>query len=429
VNNLILKSSQKKLQILNLELHIAKKITYKNKSDRQISRPIISIATLGIALGLCVMILAVAIVTGFKAGITEKLTGFGSHIQISNYDNNNSFETLPIDINLVPINRLSKIEGVKHLQSYATKPGILKTKSEIQGVVLNGIALNYDWSFFKNNLVEGDTITLNETKKSNQVLVSEKLAQLLHLKLGDKLSVYFIQQPPRMRRFTISGIYNTGMDEFDKLFVICDMRHIQKLNNWEENQVSGVEITVDEFKDLDEIKEVIREDVAGIFTDDGSTFKVRSIKQKHPQIFNWLEMLDVNVWIILGLMILVAGFNMISGLLIIILEKTNMIGVLKALGTNNWSIRKIFLYQSSMIIGKGMLWGNIIGIGFCLIQYHFEIISLDPVNYYLDTVPVNLNILHLFLLNLGTLIATVSMLLVPSYWITKISPAKAIRFD
>jgi len=426
---LILKSSQKKLQILNLELHIAKKITYKNKSDRQISRPIISIATLGIALGLCVMILAVAIVTGFKAGITEKLTGFGSHIQISNYDNNNSFETLPIDINLVPINRLSKIEGVKHLQSYATKPGILKTKSEIQGVVLNGIALNYDWSFFKNNLVEGDTITLNETKKSNQVLVSEKLAQLLHLKLGDKLSVYFIQQPPRMRRFTISGIYNTGMDEFDKLFVICDMRHIQKLNNWEENQVSGVEITVDEFKDLDEIKEVIREDVAGIFTDDGSTFKVRSIKQKHPQIFNWLEMLDVNVWIILGLMILVAGFNMISGLLIIILEKTNMIGVLKALGTNNWSIRKIFLYQSSMIIGKGMLWGNIIGIGFCLIQYHFEIISLDPVNYYLDTVPVNLNILHLFLLNLGTLIATVSMLLVPSYWITKISPAKAIRFD
>ena len=426
---MILKSSQKKLQILNLELHIAKKITYKNKSDRQISRPIISIATLGIALGLCVMILAVAIVTGFKAGITEKLTGFGSHIQISNYDNNNSFETLPIDINLVPINRLSKIEGVKHLQSYATKPGILKTKSEIQGVVLNGIALNYDWSFFKNNLVEGDTITLNETKKSNQVLVSEKLAQLLHLKLGDKLSVYFIQQPPRMRRFTISGIYNTGMDEFDKLFVICDMRHIQKLNNWEENQVSGVEITVDEFKDLDEIKEVIREDVAGIFTDDGSTFKVRSIKQKHPQIFNWLEMLDVNVWIILGLMILVAGFNMISGLLIIILEKTNMIGVLKALGTNNWSIRKIFLYQSSMIIGKGMLWGNIIGIGFCLIQYHFEIISLDPVNYYLDTVPVNLNILHLFLLNLGTLIATVSMLLVPSYWITKISPAKAIRFD
>jgi len=414
---------------LNLELLIAKKITYKNKSDRQISRPIISIATLGIALGLCVMILAVAIVTGFKAGITEKLTGFGSHIQISNYDNNNSFETYPIDKNLVPMNRLGKLDGVKHLQTYATKPGILKTESDIQGIVLNGIALNYDWTFFKNKLVQGDTITLDAARKSNQVLISQKLAQLLHLKLGDKLSVYFIQQPPRMRRFTISGIYNTGMDEFDKLFVMCDMRHIQKLNNWEENQVSGVEITLNEFKDLEKIQEIVKDDVGGIFSEDGSTFKVRSIKQKYPQIFNWLEMLDVNVWIILGLMILVAGFNMISGLLIIILEKTNMIGILKALGTNNLSVRKIFLYQSAMIIGKGMMWGNIIGIGFCIIQYHFEIIGLDPVNYYLDTVPINLNIFHLLLLNVGTLIATVSMLLIPSFWITKISPAKAIKFD
>jgi len=414
---------------LNLELYIAKKITYKNKSDRQISRPIISIATLGIALGLAVMILAIAIVTGFKAGITEKITGFGSHIQISNYDNNNSFETYPIDINLVPFDRLSQIEGIKHVQTYATKPGIIKTKEEIQGVVLSGASLNYDWSFFKNKLVEGDTISLLSSKKSNQVLISEKLAKLLHLKVGEKLIMYFVQQPIRQRAFTISGIYNSGMDEFDKLFVICDMRHIQKLNNWKDNQVSGIEITLDDFKNLDETKNQIRNTVSGIFTEDGSTFKVRSIKQRHPQIFNWLEMLDLNVWIILGLMILVAGFNMISGLLIIILEKTNMIGILKALGTDNWSVRKIFLYQSSMIIGKGMLWGNLIGIGICLVQYHFQLISLDPVNYYLDTVPINLNLFHLFLLNLGTLIATVSMLLVPSYYITRITPSKAIRFD
>jgi len=414
---------------LNLELYIAKKITYKNKSDRQISRPIISIATLGIALGLAVMILAIAIVTGFKAGITEKITGFGSHIQISNYDNNNSFETYPIDINLVPFDRLSQIEGIKHVQTYATKPGIIKTKEEIQGVVLSGASLNYDWSFFKNKLVEGDTISLLSSKKSNQVLISEKLAKLLHLKVGEKLIMYFVQQPIRQRAFTISGIYNSGMDEFDKLFVICDMRHIQKLNNWKDNQVSGIEITLDDFKNLDETKNQIRNTVSGIFTEDGSTFKVRSIKQRHPQIFNWLEMLDLNVWIILGLMILVAGFNMISGLLIIILEKTNMIGILKALGTDNWSVRKIFLYQSSMIIGKGMLWGNLIGIGICLVQYHFQLISLDPVNYYLDTVPINLNLFHLFLLNIGTLIATVSMLLVPSYYITRITPSKAIRFD
>lgn len=414
---------------MNLELYIAKKITYKNKSDRQISRPIINIATLGIALGLSVMILAIAIVTGFKAGITDKITGFGSHIQISNYDNNNSFETYPIDINLVPLDRLSQIEGIKHIQTFATKPGIIKTKEEIQGVVLSGASLNYDWSFFKDKLVEGNTISMIPSKKSNQVLISEKLAKLLHLNVGEKLIMYFVQQPIRQRAFTISGIYNSGMDEFDKLFVICDMRHIQKLNNWDDNQVSGIEITLDDFKNLDETKELIRDNVSGIFTVEGSTFKVRSIKQRHPQIFNWLEMLDLNVWIILGLMILVAGFNMISGLLIIILEKTNMIGILKALGTDNWSVRKIFLYQSSMIIGKGMLWGNLIGIGICLIQYHFQLISLDPVNYYLDTVPINLNLFHLFLLNIGTLIATVSMLLVPSYWITRITPSKAIKFN
>ena len=414
---------------MNLELFIAKKITYQNKSDKQISRPIISIATLGIALGLSVMILAIAIVTGFKAGITEKLTGFGSHIQISNYDNNNSFETYPIDKNLIPIEQIAQLEDIKHIQSYATKPGIIKTKQEIQGVVLNGISDNYDWSFFKDKLVEGDIINMISSKKSNQVLVSEKLANLLQLKLGDKLLMYFVQQPIRQRAFTISGIFNSGMDEFDKLFVICDIRHIQKLNGWEDNQVSGIEIMLNDFKNLDVTKDLVRDNVTGIFTDDGSTFKVRSIKQKYPQIFNWLEMLDLNVWIILCLMILVAGFNMISGLLIIILEKTNMIGILKALGTDNWSVRKIFLYQSAMIIGKGMFLGNVIGIGICLIQYHFKLISLDPVNYYLDTVPINLNLLHLTLLNIGTLIITVSMLLIPSYWITRITPSKAIKFD
>lgn len=414
---------------MNLELFIAKKITYKNKSDKQISRPIISIATLGIALGLSVMILSIAIVTGFKAGITEKLTGFGSHIQISNYDNNNSFETYPIDQDLIPMERLSQIEGIKHIQTYATKPGIIKTKDEIQGIVLNGVSLNHDWSFFKDKLVDGEIINMLSSKKSNQVLISEKLAKLLHLSVGEKLLMYFVQQPIRQRAFTISGVYNSGMDEFDKLFVICDIRHIQKLNNWAANQVSGIEITIDNFKKLDETKGLIRDNISGIFTEDGSTFKVRNIKQKYPQIFSWLEMLDVNVWIILGLMILVAGFNMVSGLLIIILEKTNMIGILKALGTDNWSVRKIFLYQSAMIIGKGMLLGNIIGVGICLIQYHFQLISLDPVNYYLDTVPINLNGFHLLLLNIGTLIATVSMLLVPSYWITRVTPSKAIKFD
>lgn len=392
------------------------------------SRPIIKIAKLSIALGISVMILAVAIVTGFKSEITNKVTGFGSHIQITNYDNNSSFETQPIDKSIIDTNLIKKIPGIRHIQAFATKPGILKTKSEIQGIVLNGIGKDYDWSFFSKNLVEGEVFNLEE-KKSNEILISEKLSKLLQVKIGDKISIYFIQQPPRERRFVISGIYNTGMEEFDKLFLVCDMRHIQKLNDWEENQVSGYEIFIDDFNEISELTYLVKQSTASSFTQDGGSVKVRNIVRKYPQIFSWLEMLDLNVWIILSLMILVAGINMVSGLLIIILEKTNMIGILKALGTENWSIRKVFLYQSSMIIGKGMLWGNVIGIGLCLLQYYFKIIPLDPTNYYVDTVPVNLKLSHLILLNIGSLIATVAMLLIPSYLITKISPAKAIKFD
>lgn len=414
---------------MNLELFIAKKITINNKGEGNISHPIISIAKISIALGICIMILAVAIVTGFKSEITNKVIGFGSHIQISNYDNNSSFETQPIDKNLISKEKIESLPGVAHLQSFATKPGILKTKSEIQGVVLNGIEKDFDWSFFKSHLVDGNIINVQDSAKSNEILISKKLSQLLHLKIGDKLSVYFIQQPPRERRFTISGIFNTGMEEFDKLFLICDMRHIQKLNDWTENQVSGYEIFIENFDDLEYIEQQVRGITASAFTEDGAGLKVRTIVRKYPQIFSWLDMLDVNVWIILSLMVLVAGFNMISGLLIIILEKTNMIGILKALGTPNWSVRKIFLYQSSMIIGKGMFWGNIVGILFCLLQHHFQIIPLDPTNYYVDTVPINLKVSHLILLNIGSLIITVSMLLIPSYLITKITPAKAIQFD
>jgi len=414
---------------LNLELFIAKKITTNEKGDGNISHPIISIAKVSIALGISIMILAVAIVTGFKSEITNKVIGFGSHIQITNYDNNSSFETQPIDKSIISVNHIENIPGVLHIQSFATKPGILKTQSEIQGIVLNGIGLDYDWSFFENHLVDGNTIHLSDSTKSNDILISEKLSQLLQLKTGDKLSVYFIQQPPRMRRFTVAGIYNTGMNEFDQLFLICDMRHIQKLNDWTEEQVSGYEIFIEEFNDLDLVEQQVKGITASSFTEDGASLKVRSIVRKYPQIFSWLDMLDVNVWIILSLMILVAGFNMVSGLLIIILEKTNMIGILKALGTPNWSVRKIFLYQSAMLIGKGMLWGNLIGITICLLQHVFEIIPLDPTNYYVDTVPVNLKLSHLLLLNLGSLLATVSMLLIPSYLITKITPAKAIKFD
>jgi len=414
---------------LNLELFIAKKITSAEKGEKNISHPIISIAKVSISLGICVMILAVAIVTGFKSEIKNKVIGFGSHIQVTNYDNNSSFETQPIDKNLIDTKSIENVGGIRHIQTFATKPGILKTKTEIQGIVLNGVAKDYDWDFFKKHLVAGNTIQLPDSTKSNDILISEKLSSLLNLNIGDKLSVYFIQQPPRQRRFTVTGIYNTGIEELDKLFLICDMRHIQKLNDWEDHEVSGYEIFIDDFNELSELTHLVKGFTASSFTDDGASLKVRSIDRKYPQIFSWLEMLNINVWVILGLMILVAGFNMISGLLIIILEKTSMIGVLKALGTANWSIRKVFLYQASMIIGKGMIWGNVIGISICLIQHYFKIIPLDPTSYYVETVPINLKLSHLILLNIGSLIATVSMLLIPSYLITKISPSKAIQFD
>ncbi|NOU62101.1 ABC transporter permease [Marinifilum caeruleilacunae] len=413
---------------MNLELFIANKITTGEKGEKKMSRPIIKIAKVSISLGISVMILAVAIVTGFKSEITNKVTGFGSHIQITNYDNNSSFETQPISKDIIDTSLIQQIDGIRHIQSFATKPGILKAKSEIQGIVLNGIGKDFDWSFFEQHLVDGEIFELGD-QRSNQILISEKLSDLLQVGVGDKITVYFIQQPPRERRLTISGIYNTGMEEFDKLFLVGDMRHIQKLNDWEENQVSGYEVYIDDFSELSELTYLVKQITASSFTQEGGSIKVRSIVRKYPQIFSWLDMLNINVWIILSLMIIVAGINMISGLLIIILEKTNMIGILKALGTSNWSIRKVFLYQASMIIGKGMLWGNVIGIGLCLIQHYFEIIPLDPTNYYVDTVPVNLKLSHLLLLNVGSLIATVSMLLIPSYLITKISPAKAIKFD
>lgn len=417
------------ISILNLELFIAKKITTNEKGEKNISHPIISIAKVSISLGICVMILAVAIVTGFKSEITNKVIGFGSHIQITNYDNNSSFETQPINKEIIDSKKIQQINGITHIQTFATKPGILKTKSEIQGIVLNGVSKDYDWSFFNKHLVDGEIIHLADSTKSNNILISKTLSSLLNLNIGDKLSVYFIQQPPRQRRFTVGGIYDTGMAEFDKLFLLCDMRHIQKLNDWSNDQVSGYEIFIDDFDNLADITYWVKGITASSYTQDGGSLKVRSIDRKYPQIFSWLEMLNINVWIILALMILVAGFNMISGLLIIILEKTSMIGILKALGTANWSIRKVFLYQASMIIGKGMLWGNIIGITICLLQHYLKIIPLDPTSYYVDTVPINLKFTHILLLNIGSLIATVSMLLIPSYLITKISPSKAIRFD
>lgn len=419
-----------KFNILNTELFIAKRILTDKTVKKGISQPIVTIAVIGIALGLAVMILAVAIASGFKAEISNKLIGFGSHIQIINYDTNISYETAPINKEQPFFNDVENLKGVKQIQQFATKAGIIKTKSDdIHGVVLKGVGSDYDWSFFDRNMVQGRSFRVSDTSKTDQIIISEHIANLLHLEINDRVAAYFIQDPPRMRIFTISGIYKTSLAEFDEKFALIDIGHIQRLNNWDKNQISGFEVTIDDFSKMDKMTRDIRDIVGFHFDPDGAKLKVQSIKEKYPQMFDWLNLTDMNVWIILILMTAVAGFNMVSGLLVLILERTNMIGILKALGTKNWSIRKIFLYQSGFLISKGLLWGNIIGIFICLIQMKFHILSLDPSSYYIESVPINLKLWHILALNLGTLTITIIMLIVPSYIISKLSPEKTIRFE
>ncbi len=414
---------------MNAELFIAKKITQQGDDKKQISGPIVKIAVFGIALGLSVMILSVAIITGFKNQVSGKVIGFGSHIQVTNFDSNRSFETQPISRFQLSQTLLNSIKGIKHSQVFITKSGIIKTKNNIQAIVLKGVDGGYDWSFFEKSLVEGSTITINDSIKSNQILISEYVAKLLKLSLGDKLMVYFVQDPPRMRVFKISGLYKTSIEDFDKAFAMVDMRHLQKLNNWESNQVSGYEIIIDDYNKLEALTDSVYEIAGYHFTENGTKLKIVNIRQLYPQIFDWLNLQDVNVWIILILMVVVAGFNMISGVLILILERTNMIGLLKGLGYNNWRIRKIFLYQSGFLIVRGLFWGNIIGITLCFVQKYFGIIPLDEATYYISKVPINLKMLHIIYLNFGTLFIIVIMMVIPSYLITKISPAKAIKFN
>ena len=414
---------------MNIEFFIAKRIVSERQQENRISRPIVTIAVIGIALGVAAMIISTATVTGFKNQIRDKVIGFGSHIQILNLDSNDSYETTPVNKNQEFLPNLSSLPGVKHIQVFGTKAGIIKTDTEIQGVVLKGIGSDFSWDFFEKSLIEGELFTVIDSIKTNKVLISKYISDLLKLKVDDSFTMYFVQDPPRVRKFTVSGVYETSLEDFDKIFILADIGHIQKLNNWDNNQVSGFEITIDDFKDI-QVKKWEAQNIVGFeLNESGKRLRVLSIIDKYPQIFDWLNLQDLNVWIILTLIFLVAGFNMVSSLLILILERTNMIGILKALGTRNWSIRKVFLYQSAYLILKGLFWGNLIGIVFCLIQFHFGIIKLDQASYYLSEVPINLNLFIVLGLNVGTLILTIVMLLVPSYLISRISPVRTIRFN
>ena len=417
---------------MNTELFIARKLFFDKTNKKFLSYKVIRIALFGIALGLAVMLISVAVVTGFKQEIQEKVIGFGSHIHIVNYNSSNSYETQPISDNQPFMPQLKQIDGVLRVEVFATKPGMIKTDEYIQGVVFKGVDQHYNWGFFRKNLVEGRLPLINDSARVDEIIISQQVAQLLKIKLMDDVIIYFLNENeslPRIRQLKVCGIYRTSLDEFDNIFILGDLKHIQRLNDWGNNEISGFEITVSDFKKIDEIEQQVITLIINYGEDNKIFLRTINIVRQYPQIFDWLSVIDMNVWVILILLSLVAGFNMISGLLVLILERSTMIGVLKALGSRNRSIRKIFLYQSVFITGRGMLWGNIFAITIMLLQKYFHIVKLNSATYYIDAVPINFSIVHLLLINAASMLITTLMLVIPSYLVSKITPEKAIRFD
>ena len=415
---------------MNLPLFIARRI-YGNKEDRQkVSRPAIRIATLGVAIGLTVMIITVSVVLGFKHTIRDKVVGFGSHIQVMNLLSVASAETYPICIDDSTMKAIDCIEGVRKVQRYALARGILKTNEDFLGVAFKGIGPEYDQSFLRQNIVEGKMPIFSESTNTNRLLMSRLMADKLKVKTGDRIFAYFIDEGGvRTRRFTVEGIYQTNMTRFDEAICYIDLYTSCKLNGWFEGQCSGAEILVDDFDEIDDTYARIINKVNRTTDRYHSTFSSQTIFDAYPQIFNWLELLDINVWIILGLMICLAAITMISGLLIIILERTSMIGIFKALGARNKTVRHSFLWFSAFIISKGLLIGDILGIGLVLLQQYTGIISLDPQTYYVSEAPIELNLSIIIILNIATLIVSISVLIVTSFFISYIHPAKSMRYE
>ena len=409
---------------MNYELFIAKRIIAGKEYKNSISSPIIKIAITAIALGIIIMMIAVATSAGLQYKIRDKVSGFKGHIQITNYDNNNSEVSLvPIDINQEFYPEFTDVSGIKKVQIFTNKTGLIRTKTDFEGIVFKGVSSDYDWSFFQEYLVEGRLPEFNQPRNKD-ILLSKTLVNRLQLKLNDTVLVAFPrknQTQVSQSKYYISGIYDTGFLEFDKTMMIGDIRETQRLNDWTENQVGGFEVLIDNFDDINTKGEEVYNSIA-------STLNSRTIVDLYPNIFEWIKLFDNNTWVIIAIMILVAGINMITALLVLILERVQLIGILKALGSDNWSIRKIFLYNASYLIVKGLFWGNIIGLAILFLQKYFGIITLDPETYYVSVMPVHIAFGYIALLNLGTLLLCFFMLLIPSYIITKISPSKSIKF-
>lgn len=415
---------------MHFPLFIAKRLYSEQGDKRKVSRPAIHIATAGVAIGLAVMIISVCVVLGFKHTIRDKVIGFGSHIQVADFLTLQQMEQYPIVIDDSMINALKHIPDVAHVQRFAMKEGILKTDSDFLGVAFKGVGPEFDSTFIHSNMVEGSIPHFSDSVSHNQILVSQLMADKLHLKSGQRIFAYFFDNNGvRTRRFTIAGIYQTNLKKYDETIVFTDLYTAVKLNGWENDQASGAELSVNNFDNLDEVESRVLSKVKGTVDHYGETYSSATIKELNPQIFQWLDLMDLNVWIILALMLIVAGVTMISGLLIIILERTSMIGILKALGARNKTIRHTFMWFAIFIIGKGMLIGNVLSLGLLALQQAFGIIKLDAQTYYVSTVPVEINALYIVALNVATLLISVFMLVAPSYLISHIHPAKSMRYE
>ncbi len=408
---------------MNTEHFIARRLSSSKKKG--FSKFIIRLAVTATALSIAVMIISSAIILGFQQQISEKVFGFWGHIQIMNFDFNygQSYENDPVNIKQNFYPHIDTFPEIDHIQIYATKPAIAKVNDQIEGIVLKGIGADFDWQFFEKSLVEGTSFLIDNNKLSNNVLISKATAKRLKLSTGDDFLVYFIQEPPRARKFKITGIYNTGIEEYDQVFAIIDIKHIQKLNNWSPNQAGGFELFIHDINYLDKASDFVYNHILDLALD------AKTIKEINPNIFDWLELQNVNQQLILILMTIVAAINLITVLLILILERTNMVGILKALGASNWFIRKIFLYNAFYIIIVGLGIGNLVGLGLCFIQKYFSIVSLPEESYYLSVVPIDLSISSILYINLAAIILNLLILIIPSYLVVRISPVKAIRFS
>jgi lipoprotein-releasing system permease protein len=411
---------------LNYEFFLAKRIIGNKSYKSSVSAPIIKIGIAAIAISVIVMLIAIATGIGLEHKIRDKAVAFNGHITISNFDSNESEGAqVPIAKNQDFYPDFKSVEGVSHVQAVANKFGIIRTKTDFEGLFLKGVGTDYDWRYFKEFLIEGRLPKYTQTY-SNEVLISKYLADRLEFVVGDDFQMYFMKsdtsQPPSIMKYTVVGIFNSGFEELDKTYLIGDINHVQRLNRWNKDQVGNFEVFIENYNDLDRIGDEV-------YAQTPSTLDAMTVKQKYATIFEWIPIFTTNIYGIIGIMILVGAINMITALLVLILERTQMIGILKALGSSNWSIRKLFLYNASYLIACGLFWGNLIGIGVLLLQKQFEFIKLDPSVYYVTVAPVYLDWTYVVLLNMMTFVLCVLMLLIPSFLISKIMPVKAMKFQ